>query len=94
MSCSSGSQITHTVITRHVSTIIGVDFRVGTVQSRSMTCKLQIWGDLRQERYRTLSSITYRHTHSVSHLRVLCTVTDEESFTNVERWIEGIGYTV
>ena len=69
----------------YVSTI-GVDFKIGTVESRSKTCKLQIWDNDIHLRLRTLSRSSY-----LGHgIIFVYSITDEESFFNVQGWIEEI----
>lgn len=66
---------------------IGVDFQVKTVELDGKHIKVQIWDSAGQERFRTLSGLYYRGAHGVG---VVFDVTDEESFQNVESWLEEV----
>ena len=67
---------------------IGVDFRVVTkLTAENKVVKLQIWDTAGQEKYRNLISSYYRGVHGVLILFDIC---DEESFNNLEFWIDDI----
>merc|ERR1711965_386176 len=70
----------------YISTI-GVDFKIRTVEIDQKVIKLQIWDTAGQERFRTITSSYYRGAHGII---VVYDVTDEESFTAVERWMTEI----
>uniref|UniRef100_A0A3B4Z5H9 Si:dkey-16l2.16 n=1 Tax=Stegastes partitus TaxID=144197 RepID=A0A3B4Z5H9_9TELE len=70
-----------------ISTTIGVDFMIRTVDIDGERVKLQIWDPATKERYRKLLSAFYRDTHGVI---IVYDVTDPDSFVNVKRWLNNI----
>jgi len=70
----------------YISTI-GVDFKIRTVEIDGKVIKLQIWDTAGQERFRTITSSYYRGAHGII---VVYDVTDEDSFTAVQRWLSEI----
>merc|ERR1711988_996992 len=70
----------------YISTI-GVDFKIRTIEIDNKTIKLQIWDTAGQERFRTISSTYYRGAHGII---VVYDITNQESFTNVKRWMQEI----
>lgn len=67
-----------------LTSTIGVDFKIKTIQLNGKNIKLQIWDSAGQERYRTLASAYYRGAHGVG---IVFDVTNEESFQNVPFWL-------
>merc|ERR1711869_17601 len=70
----------------YISTI-GVDFKIRTVEIDGKVIELQIWDTAGQERFRTITSSYYRGAHGII---VVYDVTDEETYTAVERWMTEI----
>ncbi|KAF7684770.1 GTP-binding protein YPT1 [Astathelohania contejeani] len=76
----------NTYDTNYISTI-GVDFKIKTVKIDSEISKLLIWDTAGQERFRTITSSYYRGAHGII---IVFDMTDEESFKDVEGWLEEI----
>jgi len=70
----------------YVSTI-GVDFKIKTIQVDGKVIKLQIWDTAGQERFRTITSSYYRDAHGII---IVFDVTDEQTFSRVNQWLEEI----
>uniref|UniRef100_A0A7S0LEA0 Uncharacterized protein n=1 Tax=Coccolithus braarudii TaxID=221442 RepID=A0A7S0LEA0_9EUKA len=66
---------------------IGIDFKIRTITLDDKKIKLQIWDTAGQERFRTISSTYYRGAHGII---VVYDITNQESFTNVKRWLTEI----
>lgn len=75
-----------TYIESYIS-IIGVDFKIRTIELEGKIIKLQIWDTAGQERFRTITSSYYRGSHGII---VVYDVTDQESFNNVKQWLQEI----
>jgi len=75
-----------TYIESYIS-IIGVDFKIRTIELEGKIIKLQIWDTAGQERFRTITSSYYRGSHGII---VVYDVTNQESFNNVKQWLQEI----
>uniref|UniRef100_A0A0V0JBS9 GTP-binding protein YPTM2 n=1 Tax=Schistocephalus solidus TaxID=70667 RepID=A0A0V0JBS9_SCHSO len=75
------------VYTDNFISTIGVDFKIRTVELDGYHVKLQIWDTAGQERFRTITAAYYRGAHGII---IVYDVTDEESFKNVEEWLNEI----
>merc|ERR1711865_1258364 len=67
----------------YISTL-GVDFRMVTLELGGESIKLQIWDTAGQERFRTITSNYYRGANGIV---IVFSVTEEESFSSVARWL-------
>eukprot|EP00658_Telonema_sp_P-2_P073685 TRINITY_DN6279_c0_g1_i4.p1 TRINITY_DN6279_c0_g1~~TRINITY_DN6279_c0_g1_i4.p1 ORF type:complete len:208 (+),score=46.89 TRINITY_DN6279_c0_g1_i4:93-716(+) len=70
----------------YISTL-GVDFRMVTLELGGESIKLQIWDTAGQERFRTITSNYYRGANGIV---IVFSVTEEESFNSVARWLAEI----
>jgi len=70
----------------YISTL-GVDFRMVTLELGGESIKLQIWDTAGQERFRTITSNYYRGANGIV---IVFSVTEEESFNSVARWLSEI----
>ncbi|BBN12064.1 hypothetical protein Mp_5g17050 [Marchantia polymorpha subsp. ruderalis] len=68
-------------------TIIGIDFKIRTIELDGKRIKLQIWDTARQERFRTITTAYYRGAMGIL---LVYDVTDESSFNNIRNWIRNI----
>uniref|UniRef100_A0A5K3FPM5 Ras-related protein Rab-1A n=1 Tax=Mesocestoides corti TaxID=53468 RepID=A0A5K3FPM5_MESCO len=75
------------VYTDNFISTIGVDFKIRTIELDGHHVKLQIWDTAGQERFRTMTVAYYRGAHGII---VVYDITSEESFQNVETWLEEI----
>lgn len=66
---------------------IGVDFKIKTEFVDGKIAKLQIWDTAGQERFRTITSGYYRGAHAIA---IVFDLTNDESFTNIDKWIEEV----
>jgi len=70
----------------YISTI-GVDFKIRNIELDSKIIKLQIWDTAGQERFKTITQSYYRGAHGII---VVYDITDRDTFTNVEQWLNDI----
>eukprot|EP01084_Bolivina_argentea_P135278 238411_1 len=64
--------------------MIGVDFKVRTIDLDGKTIKLQIWdASSGRERFRTITSSYYRGSHGIL---IFYDVTNKESFEDIRQW--------
>eukprot|EP00808_Paulinella_micropora_P031872 g74185.t1 len=66
---------------------IGVDFEIKPVQLDGKTANLQIWDTAGQERFRTITTSYYRSSDAIL---VVFDVTDNNSFQNLNAWLEDV----
>jgi small GTP-binding protein len=64
--------------------LVGIDFKIKTIQIDGKNVKLQIWDTAGQERFRTITQTYYKGAMGII-LAYDCTV--EESFNNVRNWV-------
>lgn len=71
-----------------LTSTIGVDFKVRTVEVDDKKVKLQIWDAAGQERFRAISRSYYRGAHGVG---IVFDLTEKKTFESVdESWLEEI----
>ncbi len=64
--------------------LVGIDFKIKTIQIDGKNVKLQIWDTAGQERFRTITQTYYKGAMGII-LAYDCTA--EDSFNNVRNWI-------
>ncbi|KAM3127311.1 hypothetical protein pb186bvf_020597 [Paramecium bursaria] len=69
------------------SATIGVDFKIKTLQVEEKKIKLQIWDTAGQERFRNITSTYYKGAFGIIFVY---SITDRDSFNNVEKWVKSI----
>ncbi len=67
--------------------LVGIDFKIKTIQIDGKNLKLQIWDTAGQERFRTITQTYYKGAMGII-LAYDCT--SEESFNNVRNWVRQI----
>ena len=67
--------------------LVGIDFKIKTVQIDGKNVKLQIWDTAGQERFRTITQTYYKGAMGII-LAYDCT--QDESFQNVKNWVRQI----
>lgn len=70
-----------------LSTTVGVDFDIRTVNHSGDAIRLQIWDTAGQERFHTIVSSYYRGAHAIV---ILFSLTDQESFDHLEAWLNNV----
>ena len=66
---------------------IGVDFKVKSLPINDKKVKMQIWDTAGQERFKTITQTYYK---GAAGIVLAYSITDSNSFTNVERWMTQI----
>lgn len=66
---------------------IGVDFKIKILPVDGMKLKLQIWDTAGQERFKNITQTYYKGAGGII---LVYSVTDEQSFDNVEKWMHQI----
>jgi len=69
---------------------IGIDFRKVTFLIDNARVQLQIWDTAGQERFRSINKFHYRDAMGIL---LVYDVTDKESFSNIQSWLDGIDLT-
>lgn len=70
-----------------LTSTIGVDFRIRSLQIQDKICKLQIWDTAGQERFGALTSSYYKGATAII---VTCDLCNEASVSNLPRWFDKI----
>ena len=64
---------------------IGVDFKVVTLKYKNKIIKVHIWDTAGQERFKSIAVNYFRSAHGFIFIY---DITDEDSFKNIENWID------
>ena len=64
---------------------IGVDFKVVTLKYKNKIIKVHIWDTAGQERFKSIAVNYFRSAHGFIFIY---DITDEDSFKNIENWME------
>ena len=67
--------------------IIGIDFKIKTIQLLDKRVKLQMWDTAGQERFRTITQAYYRGAMGIL---LVYDVTNTKSWSNVRNWVRNI----
>ena len=67
--------------------ILGIDFKIRTIELDGKKIKLQIWDTAGQERFRTITTAYYRGAMGIM---LVYDITNEKSFDNIKNWIRNI----
>jgi len=67
--------------------VIGIDFKIRTIELDGKKIKLQIWDTAGQERFRTITTAYYRGAMGIM---LVYDITNEKSFENIKNWIRNI----
>lgn len=67
--------------------ILGIDFKIKTVELRGKKIKLQIWDTAGQERFHTITTSYYRGAMGIM---LVYDITNEKSFENIVKWLRNI----
>jgi small GTP-binding protein len=66
---------------------IGVDFKIKSVTVEGKRYKLQIWDTAGQERFKNITQTYYK---GAAGIILTFSITDRNSFINIERWMHQI----
>lgn len=69
------------------SFLLGVDFRVKTIELDGKCVALQLWDTAGQERFRSLTKSYFRRADGVI---LMYDVSNERTFTNIRNWIHNV----
>uniref|UniRef100_A0A0M3HR47 Ras-related protein SEC4 n=1 Tax=Ascaris lumbricoides TaxID=6252 RepID=A0A0M3HR47_ASCLU len=67
--------------------LLGIDFKIRTIEVDGKKIKLQIWDTAGQERFRTITTAYYRGAMGIM---LVYDITNEKSFDNIKNWIRNI----
>ena len=67
--------------------LLGIDFKIRTIELDGKKIKLQIWDTAGQERFRTITTAYYRGAMGIM---LVYDITNEKSFDNIKNWIRNI----
>ncbi|CAI5499162.1 unnamed protein product [Closterium sp. Naga37s-1] len=70
-----------------LTSTIGVDFLIRTMEIDGEPVKMSIWDTAGQEKFRTITEAYYRNAHGII---LVYDITDPKSFNNVRGWIKSI----
>ncbi|CAG7787095.1 unnamed protein product [Allacma fusca] len=75
------------VFVSNLSSTIGVDFRVKTIELDDKCIALQLWDTAGQERFRSLTKSYFRRADGVI---LMYDVTNERTFVSIRQWIQNV----
>ncbi|XP_041885411.1 ras-related protein Rab-10, partial [Corvus kubaryi] len=67
--------------------ILGIDFKIKTVELQGKKIKLQIWDTAGQERFHTITTSYYRGAMGIM---LVYDITNAKSFENISKWLRNI----
>ncbi|XP_075584813.1 RAS oncogene family member Rab10 isoform X2 [Dermatophagoides farinae] len=67
--------------------IIGIDFKIKTIDLKGKRIKLQIWDTAGQERFHTITTSYYRGAMGIM---LVYDITNAKSFDNIAKWLRNI----
>lgn len=67
--------------------LLGIDFKIRTVDVEGKKIKLQVWDTAGQERFKTITTAYYRGAMGII---LVYDITDEKSFENIQNWMKSI----
>ncbi|KOB63345.1 Small GTP-binding protein Rab10, partial [Operophtera brumata] len=67
--------------------VVGIDFKIKTVELRGKKIKLQIWDTAGQERFHTITTSYYRGAMGIM---LVYDITNEKTFDDIVKWLRNI----
>ena len=67
--------------------MLGIDFKIKTINVDSQVVKLQVWDTAGQERFRTITQTYYKGAMGII---LVYDCTEEQTFSNIRNWIKQI----
>jgi len=67
--------------------VIGIDFKIKTINVQDQRVKLQVWDTAGQERFRTITQTYYKGAMGII---LVYDCTEEMTFNNIQNWLKQI----
>ena len=67
--------------------VIGIDFKIKTINVQDQRVKLQVWDTAGQERFRTITQTYYKGAMGII---LVYDCTEEATFNNIANWLKQI----
>lgn len=80
-------RFTYTYVILYCKFIVGIDFKIKTVELRGKKIKLQIWDTAGQERFHTITTSYYRGAMGIM---LVYDITNEKTFDDIVKWLRNI----